>query len=131
MWLQRTIVFLFLFFRSLPTVAENDSNQEAWERWLHFNWHDERWLKYAEGLYPTPKDEQWDKFKNKLYVRASDPQLDEREALQQAKRLQEGVLSDDNKKDKYADGMRLIKVIAAGRKKGRMGADLQRGAALC
>lgn len=50
---------------------------EGYEKFLEFDWSDERWQAYLEGLYPPPSHKQVLKFKKKWYKRTVDPDFDE------------------------------------------------------
>jgi len=51
--------------------------EESFQRFLEFDWKDERWQSYLGGLYPPPNHKQVLKFKKKWYKRNVDPDFDE------------------------------------------------------
>ncbi|CAK9047212.1 unnamed protein product [Durusdinium trenchii] len=50
---------------------------EAYAEFLSFDWGDERWRAYLNGLYPPPNQEQIAKFKKKWYKKNIDVSFDE------------------------------------------------------
>eukprot|EP00413_Alexandrium_margalefii_P039569 CAMPEP_0204587944 /NCGR_PEP_ID=MMETSP0661-20131031/48334_1 /ASSEMBLY_ACC=CAM_ASM_000606 /TAXON_ID=109239 /ORGANISM="Alexandrium margalefi, Strain AMGDE01CS-322" /LENGTH=333 /DNA_ID=CAMNT_0051597707 /DNA_START=40 /DNA_END=1041 /DNA_ORIENTATION=- len=50
---------------------------EAYQRFIDFDWSDERWQSYLGGLYPPPNHKQVVKFKKKWYKRTVDADFDE------------------------------------------------------
>jgi len=50
---------------------------DSYERFLSFDWSDERWRTYLNGLYPPPSQDQIAKFKRKWYKRHVDSSFDD------------------------------------------------------
>mmetsp|Transcript_29612 Transcript_29612/g.66700 ORF Transcript_29612/g.66700 Transcript_29612/m.66700 type:complete len:316 (+) Transcript_29612:20-967(+) len=51
---------------------------DGYERFLSYDWSDERWRTYLNGLYPPPTQEQIVKFKKKWYKKHVEPEFDDR-----------------------------------------------------
>lgn len=51
--------------------------EEKYKEFEVFNWNDERWHTYLDGLYPAPSYKQVGKFKKKWYKKHIDPEFDE------------------------------------------------------
>lgn len=50
---------------------------EEHQKFLDFDWADDRWQTYLNGLYPPPNQKQIPKFKKKWYKKHIDPDFDE------------------------------------------------------
>lgn len=50
---------------------------EEYQQFLDFDWSDERWQRYLDGLYPPPNHKQILKFKKKWYKKTIDPEFDD------------------------------------------------------
>mmetsp|Transcript_12070 Transcript_12070/g.28346 ORF Transcript_12070/g.28346 Transcript_12070/m.28346 type:complete len:322 (+) Transcript_12070:44-1009(+) len=50
---------------------------EGYQKFLDFNWSDERWQSYLNGLYPPPNHKQVLRFKKKWYKKTIDPDFDD------------------------------------------------------
>lgn len=51
--------------------------EEKYKAFESFNWSDDRWQSYLDGLYPPPSYKQVAKFKKKWYKKNIDPEFDE------------------------------------------------------
>ncbi|OLQ15711.1 hypothetical protein AK812_SmicGene85 [Symbiodinium microadriaticum] len=51
---------------------------DDYERFVSFDWADERWRAYLNGLHPPPTQEQIAKYKKKWYKKHIDPNFDDR-----------------------------------------------------
>ncbi|CAE7649117.1 unnamed protein product, partial [Symbiodinium sp. CCMP2456] len=51
---------------------------DDYERFVSFDWADERWRAYLNGLHPPPTQEQIVKYKKKWYKKHVDPNFDDR-----------------------------------------------------
>eukprot|EP00403_Amphidinium_massartii_P024840 CAMPEP_0178386830 /NCGR_PEP_ID=MMETSP0689_2-20121128/8763_1 /TAXON_ID=160604 /ORGANISM="Amphidinium massartii, Strain CS-259" /LENGTH=377 /DNA_ID=CAMNT_0020007181 /DNA_START=29 /DNA_END=1163 /DNA_ORIENTATION=+ len=62
-------------------AAEDEEDEvelpEGVQAFLDFNWSDDKWQKYLEGLYPPPNPRQLLKYKKKWYKRNIDPDFDD------------------------------------------------------
>jgi len=81
---------------------------EGYAKFLEFDWSDERWRTYLNGLYPPPEQEQIAKFKKKWYKKNVDSSFDESyeppSSSTTAEKMQEPSLS--LPKGIYDDGSR-------------------------
>mmetsp|Transcript_109234 Transcript_109234/g.216938 ORF Transcript_109234/g.216938 Transcript_109234/m.216938 type:complete len:317 (-) Transcript_109234:56-1006(-) len=50
---------------------------EGYKKFQDFDWSDERWQTYLQGLYPQPNHRQVLKFKKKWYKKTIDPEFDD------------------------------------------------------
>merc|ERR1719323_943784 len=50
---------------------------EGYQKFIDFDWSDERWQNYLNGLYPPPNNKQILKFKKKWYKKTVDPNFDD------------------------------------------------------
>jgi len=50
---------------------------DGWKKFEEFDWSDEGWCSYLEGLYPPPNPKQTLKFKKKWYKKNIDPDFDD------------------------------------------------------
>jgi len=50
---------------------------EGYQKFLEFDWSDERWQTYLDGLYPPPNHKQVLRFKKKWYKKNVDSDFDD------------------------------------------------------
>jgi len=51
---------------------------EFYQKFLEYDWSDERWQAYLQGLYPPPKGQQMLKYQKKWYKKTVDPDFDDK-----------------------------------------------------
>jgi hypothetical protein len=59
------------------TAAQGSAMAEEYQKFIDFDWSDERWQTYLNGLYPPPVNKQLTKFKKKWYKKNIDPDFDD------------------------------------------------------
>lgn len=52
-------------------------SEESYQKFLDFDWKDDRWQSYLNALYPPPNHKQILKFKKKWYKKTIEPEFDE------------------------------------------------------
>jgi len=62
---------------SLGLWATQGFMAEGYQKFIDFDWSDERWQTYLNGLYPPPNHKQILKFKKKWYKKNIDPDFDD------------------------------------------------------